>query len=206
MTRPPLPPLPPLRVDELDLEAQPEVALLVSRRAIEGRLDWLIGYLAPDERQLKSDSVLDALGSRAGFDRKTKRAIRDVLAATNPVAHGRSVSPTAAAEVADSAARVSAALDDMILRLRGELGKLPPRTSLAYAFLALPSNTRKSIAKRLGLLQQDDESLSPKEFAGAVFERASKAKLLSELWRETARLRNDIPIDPPPELERNGDA
>ena len=199
-------PLAPLRIDELDLDDRPELALIVTRRAIEERLDWLMGYLAPNERRVEPELDLDVLKSHGGFDAKTVRAIRHVLTAANPVAHGRSVSPSVAAVVADSAARVVAALDEMINRLRVQLRGMPPRTMLAYAFLALPSTTRRSIAQRLGVIEENDKHLSRREFARAVFERASKANLLPTLWAETAKVSNDIPAQPPPELEEARDA
>ena len=113
------PPLAPFRIDELDFDDQPELALIVTRRAIEERLEWLMSYLAPNERGVNPDPNIDALKSHGGFDAKTVRAIRHVLTATNPVAHGRSVSPSVAAVVADSADRVVTALDEMISRLQG---------------------------------------------------------------------------------------
>ena len=115
--------------------------------------------------------------------------------------HGRSVSPSVAAVVAESAARVCVALDDMISHLREQLQGMPPRTKLAYAFLALPSTTRRSLAVRLDLFEEDDDSLSRKESARAVFERAREAKLLSALWTATAEVSQDIPPQPPPGLE-----
>ena len=195
------PSLAPFRIEDLELDDQPEVALIFARRAIEARLEWLMSYLAPNEPRLGSHSALDVLKSQSDFDTKTVRAIQDVLGATDPVAHGRSVSPSVAAVVAESAARVCAALDEMIRRLRGQLQGMPPGTKLAYAFLALPSTMRRSLAVRLGLFEEDDDSLSRKEFARAVFERAREAKLLSELWTATAQASQDIPHQPPPELE-----
>ena len=200
------PPLAPLRIDELDFDNQPELALIATRRAIEERVEWLMSYLAPNERSVKPDQNIDALKSRGGFDAKTVRAIRHVLAATNPVAHGRSVSPSAAAEVADSGARVVKALDEMINRLQAQLRGMPPRSMLAYAFLALPSTTRRSIAQRLDVVEENDEFLSRRDFARTVFQRASQANLLPTLWAETARVSNDIPVQPPPELEKARDA
>ena len=200
------PPFAPLRIDDLDFDDQPELALIVTRRAIEERLEWLIGYLAPNERRVNLDLSLEALKSYGGFDAETVRAIRHVLTATNPVAHGRSVSPSVAAVVADSAARVVTALDEMINRLKEQLQGMPPRSMLAYAFLALPSPTRRSIAQRLGVSKESDKLLSQREFARAVFERAREANLLQTLWTETARVSNDIPAQPPSELEKARDA
>ena len=200
------PPLAPLRFDELDFDDQPELALIVTRRAIEERLEWLMSYLAPNESRVNPDQILDVLKSHGGFDAKTVRAIRHVLTATNPVTHGRSVSPSVAAVVADSAARVVAALDEMIDRLTVQLRGMPPRTMLAYAFLALPSTARRSIAQQLGVVKENDKLLSRREFARAVFERANKANLLTTLWAETAKVSNDIPAQPPPELENARDA
>ena len=195
------PPLPPLRIEGLEVDDQPEVALVIARRAIEARLDWLARYLAPDERRIGSDSTLAVLMSQGGFDAKTVRAVRDVLTDTNPVAHGRTVSPSVAAVVVESAAGVSAALDDMIGSLQGQLLDMGPRTRLAYAFLALPSTTRRSLAKRLDLFDEGDDSLHRKDAARAVFERARKANLLANLWTEIARENTDIPAKPPAELE-----
>ena len=200
------PPIARLRIDELDFDDQPELALIVTRRAIEERLEWLMGHLAPNERHVNPDLNIDALKSHGGFDAKTVRAIRHVLTATNPIAHGRSVSPSVAAVVADSAARVVTALDEMISRLQVQLRGMPPRSMLAYAFLALPSTTRRYVAQRLGVFEESDNLLSRREFARAVFERASKANLLPTLWAETARVSNDIPVQPPPELEKARDA
>ena len=200
------PPIAPLRIDELDFDDQPELALIVTRRAIEERLEWLMSYLAPNERHVKLDLNIDALKSHGVFDAKTVRAIRHVLTATNPVAHGRSVPPSVAAVVADSAARVVTALDEMISRLQEQLQGMPPRSMLAYAFLALPSTKRRSIAQRLDVVKENDDDLSRREFARAVFERARKANLLQSLWAETARVSTDIPVQPPPELERARDA
>lgn len=200
------PSLAPLRIDELDFDDQPELALIVTRRAIEERLEWLMSYLAPNERRVNPDLILDVLKSRGSFDAKTVRAIRHVLTATNPVAHGRSVSPSVAAVVADSAARVVAALDEMINRLQVQLRDLPPRSMLAYAFLALPSVRRRAIAQRLGVFEENDNLLSRREFARSVFERADQADLLRTLWTETARVSHDIPAQPPPELEKPRDA
>ena len=195
------PPRAPFRIEELELDDEPEVALVLARRAIEARLAWLMSYLAPNEHRLGSDAALGALKSRSGLDTKTVRAIRDVLGATNPVAHGRSVSPSVAAVVAESAERVSAALDDVIDSLQVQLRDARPRTTLAYAFLALPSTTRRSIAVRLDLLKDGDDSLARKDFARAVFERARDTKRLEDLWRETARENRDIPEQPPAGLE-----
>ncbi len=195
------PPFAPLRIEDLELDDQPEVALVVARRKIEARLEWLMTYLAPNQHRLGSDSILDVLKSQRGFDAKTVRAIRHVLTAANPVVHGRSVSPSVAAVVVESAVQVSAALDEMIRSLQGKLRVMPPRTRLAYAFLALPSITRRSLAMRLDLFKEDDDSLSRKEAARAVFERASRAKLLAELWTATAQESQDIPAQPPSELE-----
>ena len=156
------PSLAPFRIEDLELDDQPEVALIVARQAIEARLEWLVSYLAPNEHGLGSHSALDVLKSQSDFDTKTIRAIQDVLGAANPVAHGRSVSPSVAAVVAESAARVCAALDEMIRRLQEQLQGMPPRTKLAYAFLALPSTTRRSLAVSLDLFEEDDDSLSPK--------------------------------------------
>ena len=195
------PSLAPFRIEELALDDQPEVALVIARRAIEARLEWLMSYLAPDEHRLGSRSALDVLKSQGEFDAQTVRAIQDVLGATDPVAHGRSVSPSVAAVVAESAARVCVALDDMIRQLQEQLQSMPPRTKLAYAFLALPSTTRRSLAVRLNLFEEDDDSLSRKEFARAVFERATDAKMLSDLWTATAQASQDIPPLPPPGLE-----
>lgn len=200
------PSIAPLRIDELDFDVQPEFALIVTRRAIEERLEWLMSYLAPNERHVSPDQNIVALKSNGVFDTKTVRAIRHVLTATNPVAHGRSVSPSVAAEVADSADRVVTALDEMISRLQAQLRDMPPRSMLAYAFLALPSMTRRSIAQRIGVVEENDDNLSRREFARAVFERARKADLLPILWDETARVTNDIPAQPPPELEKARDA
>ena len=200
------PPLAPLRIDELDFEDQPELALIITRRAIEERLEWLMSYLAPNERGVNRGVNVDALKSHAGFDAKTVRAIRHVLTATNPVAHGRSVSPSVAAVVADSAARVVTALDEMIGRLRVQLQGLQPRSMLAYAFLALPSIRRRAIAQRLGLFEEDDDLLHRRESARAVFQRAIQAGLLRDLWAETARVTRDIPIQPPPDLENHRNA
>ena len=195
------PPLPPLRIEDLELDDQPEVALVVTRRAIEARLEWLTSYLAPDERRGGSDSTLAILKSQNRFDAKTVRAIRDVLEATDPVAHGPTVSPSVAAVVVESAARVSAALDEVMQSLQAQLQGMPPRTRLAYAFLTLPSATRRSLAMRLDLFDEGDDSLPRKDAARAVFKRASQAKLLSELWTETARESKDLPDQPPAELE-----
>ena len=195
-------PLAPLRIDELDFDDQPELALIVTRRAIEERLEWLMSYLAPDERRVDPNLIRDVLKSHGGFDAKTVRAIRHVLTATDPVAHGRSVSPSVAAVVADSAARVVAALDEMIDRLQIQLRDKPPRLMLAYAFLALPSTTRRLIAQRLDVSRENDKRLSQREFARAVFKRASQANLLPALWTETAQVSNDIPARPPTELEK----
>ena len=200
------PTLAPLRIDELDFDDQPELALIVTRRAIEERLEWLMSYLAPNERHVSPDLNVEALKSHGGFDVETIRAIRHVLGATNPVAHGRSVSPSVAAVVADSADRVVTALDEMISRLRVQLRGMPPRSMLAYAFLALPSATRRSIAQRLNIVEENDNLLPRREFARAVFERASKANMLPTLWAETAKVSNDIPAQPPPELEKTRDA
>ena len=200
------PPIAPLRIDELDFDDQPELALIVTRRAIEERLEWLMSYLAPNERHLSPGPNIDALKSHGVFDAKTVRAIRHVLTATNPVAHGQSVSPSVAAVVADSADRVVTALDEMISRLQEQLRGMSPRYMLAYAFLALPSTTRRSIAQRLDVVTEADDHLSRREFARAVFERASKANLLPTLWVETAKESNDIPLQPPPELEKTRDA
>ena len=194
-------PFAPLRIEDLTSDNQPEIALVFARRAIEARLHWLVSYLGPGENLHRTDFALDVLKSHGGIDAKTEQAIRDVLAATNPVVHGRSVSPSVAAVVADSAVRVSEALDLMIGRLQGELQNLPPRTRLAYAFLALPSNTRRSLAERLDLLEDDDNALSRKEAAREIFQRAYQARLLSRLWAETARLSDDISPEPPPGLE-----
>ena len=193
-------PLSPLRVEELDLDEQPEVALLLTRNAIEARLDWLTRYLAPDEGR-DADSMLSALKSRKELDSKTVRAIRDVLAATNPLAHGRSVSPSVAAVVADSAARVSAALDEMIDSLLGQLQGLPPRTRLAYAFLALPPVRRRAIARRLDLFDEDDVWISRQDIARTVFERAHEKGRLDELWTATAEESPDLQSQPPSGLE-----
>ena len=200
------PPIARLRIDELDFDDQPELALIVTRRAIEERLEWLMGHLAPNERHVNPDLNIDALKSHGVFDAKTVRAIRHVLTATNPVAHGRSVPPSVAAVVADSATRVVTALDEMISRLQEQLQGMPPRFMLAYAFLALPSTKRRSIAQRLDVVKENDDDLSRREFARAVFERARKANLLQSLWAETARVSNDIPVQPPPELEKARDA
>ncbi len=196
------PPLVPLRIDELDFDDQPELALIVTRRAIEERLEWLMSYLAPDERRGNPDLILDVLKSLGDFDSKTVQAIRHVLSVVDPVTHGRSVSPSVAAVVADSAARVVTALDEMIDRLKVQLRGLPPRSMLAYAFLALPSSTRRSIAQHLGVCKESDKLLSQREFARVVFERAREANLLLNLWVETARVSNDIPAQPPSELEK----
>ena len=197
----------PLQLRDLEVDDQPEVALVMARGAIEARLEWLTSYLAPNEhRPRSSESALDVLKSQSGFDTKTVRAIRDVLGATDPVAHGRSVSPSVAAVVAESAVRVSAALDNLILSLQKQLDHVRPRIRLAYAFLALPSTTRRSIAVRLDLLQDGDDALSRKDFARAVFERARTANRLQELWSETARENKDIPERPPAELEQRPDA
>ena len=200
------PPFTPLRIDELDLDDQPELALIIIRRAIEERLEWLMSYLAPNERRVERHLDLDLLKSHGGFDAKTVRAIRDVLTAANPVVHGRSVSPSVAAVVADSATRVVAALDKMIERLRVQLMDKPPRTMLAYAFLALPSIRRRAIAQRLLIFEENDDLLPRREFARVVFERASKANLLPDLWAETARFSHEIPPQPPLELENPQDA
>lgn len=196
------PHLAPFQLQDLELDDQPEVALVLARRAIEARLEWLAGYFAPDGHRLGSESALDVLNSQSGFDTKTVRAIRDVLGATNPIAHGRSVSPSVAAVVAESAERVAAALDDVIQSVQKQLENVPPRTRLAYAFLALPSITRRSIAIRLDLFQDGDDGLSRKDFARAVFERAREANRLQELWLETHRENKDIPEQPPAELEQ----
>lgn len=196
------PHLAPFQLQDLDLDDQPEVALVLARRAIEARLEWLAGYLAPDEHRLGSHSALGVLKSQSGLDTKTVRAIRNVLEATNPVAHGRSVSPSVAAVVAESAERVSAALDDAIQSLQKQLEGVRPRTRLAYAFLALPSTTRRAIATRLDLFREGDDALSRKGFARVVFERARAADRLPELWRETAQESKDIPERPPTELEQ----
>ena len=196
------PHLPSFQLRDLELDDEPEVALVLARRAIEARLEWLAGYLAPDKHRLgSSESALDVLKSQSGFDTKTVHAIRNVLGATDPVAHGRSVSPSVAAVVAESAERVSAALDDAIQSLQRQLEDVRPRTRLAYAFLALPSTTRRSIAVRLDLFKDGDDARSRKDFARAVFERARVANRLPELWRETARENEAIAERPPAELE-----
>ncbi|MYB42515.1 MAG: hypothetical protein F4X76_10080 [Chloroflexi bacterium] len=192
------PQLPSFQLRDLELDDQPEVALVLARRAIEARLEWLASYLAPDRHRLgSSESALNVLKSQSGFDTKTVRAIRDVLGATDPVAHGRSVSPSVAAVVAESAERVCAALEDAIQSLQEQLEAAPPRTRLAYAFLALPSTTRRAIAVRLDLFHEGDDALSRKGFARAVFERARAANRLAELWSETAQESKGIPDRPP---------
>lgn len=193
--------LAPFRIEELDLDDQPEVALIIARGAIEARLDWLMGYLTPNEPRLGPSHALDVLESQTDLDAKTVRAIKDVLGAANPVVHGRSVSPSVAAVVAESAARVCAALDKMIRNLQEQLQGMPPRTKLAYAFLALPSTTRRSLAVRLDLFKEGDDSLSRRDFARAVFERARDARLLPALWTATAEASQDISPQPPPGLE-----
>ena len=198
--------LAPFQIEDLELDDQPEVALVLARRAIEARLEWLVSYLAPNEYRPGTGSALEVLKSQSGLDARTARAIRDVLGATNPVAHGRSVSPSVAAVVAESAERVSAALDDMIESVQKKLEHVRPRTRLAYAFLALPSTTRRSIAIRLDLFQDGDDALSRKDFARAVFDRARAANRFQELWSETARENKDIPERPPAELEQRPDA
>ena len=45
-------PLAPLRVNELDFDDQPELALIATRKAIAERLEWLMSYLAPNERHV----------------------------------------------------------------------------------------------------------------------------------------------------------
>ena len=200
------PPITPLRIEDLNFDDQPELALIVTRRAIEERLEWLVSYLAPNEHHVSPDQNINILKSHGAFDAPTGRAIRHVLSATNPVAHGQSVSPSVAAVVADAADRVAMALDEMISLLHAQLRGKPPRSMLAYAFLSLSNTTRRSIAQRLGVVEEDDDRLSRREFARAVFERASKANLLPILWEETARVTNDIPPQPPPELEKARDA
>ena len=200
------PHLAPFQIQDLEVDDQPEVALVIARRAIEARLDWLASYLAPNEHRRGSESALDVLKSQGGLDSKTVRAIRDVLGATDPVAHGRSVSPSVAAVVAESAERVSAALDDMIQSVETKLDHVRPRTRLAYAFLALPSTTRRSIAIRLGLFHEGDDALSRKDFARAVFGRARAAHRLRELWTATSQENKDLPEQPPADLEQPLDA
>lgn len=196
------PHLPSFQLRDLEVDDQPEVALILARRAIEARLEWLAGYLAPDEyRSGSRESALDVLKSQSRFDTKTVRAIRNVLGATDPVAHGRSVSPSVAAVVAESAERVSAALDDAIQSLQEQLEDVRPRTRLAYAFLALPSTTRRAIALRLDLFQDGDDALSQKDLAREVFDRAREANRLQELWSETHRENKDISERPPAGLE-----
>ena len=193
--------LPRLQVEDLEVDDQPEIALIRTRRALEERLVWLMRYLAPNERRAGSDSILNVLKSESGFDAKTVRAIRDVLAASDPVAHGRSVSPSVAAVVVDSAARVAVALDEMICRLQAQLQEMPARARLAYAFLALPSSTRRTVATRLDLFEEGDDALPRRDSARLVFERATREGLLPQLWTETARETDDIPDEPPAELE-----
>ena len=194
-------PLPPLRIEDLEIEDQPETALILTRRALEERLLWLMRYLAPNEQRAGTDSVLDVLTAENRFDPETVRAIRDVLAASDPVTHGQSVSPSTAAVIVDSAARVSVALDEMICRLQEQLQGMPARARLAYAYLALPSSTRRAIALRSDLLNEGDHALHRKDTARVIFDRARRKGLLPKLWTETARETNDIPDEPPAELE-----
>ena len=70
---------------------------------------------------------------------------------------------------------------------------MSPQMRLVYAFLSLPSITRRSIAMRLGLFNRNDDYISRKDAARAVFQRATRAGLLSKLRAETSREGGDFP-------------
>ena len=189
------------KLDSLDLDDKPELALVTARRAIEARLELLVGYLAPNEVRAGPEVALNVLRRSKTFDDKTVRAIREVLVAADPISHGRKVPPSVAAVVVESALRVTTALDQMVAGLRAQLQAKDSRKRLAYAYLALPSNSRRSIAIRLDLFEEGDDSLTPKDFAQTVFERAMQFNALKDLWVETAHNIGEIPKNPPDDLE-----
>ena len=194
-------PFPPLLIESLDLDAQPEIALVIAREGLESRLEWIASYLAPNERRSGTNAALAALEKQSNFDSNTIRALGEVLKATDPITHGRSVHSSVAAVVAESACRVAAALDEMITHLQSTIRTMHPRRKLAYEFLALPSVKRRTIAMRAGLLRDSDRKLDRLHFARAIFARAVECNLVQQLWIETAKESNELQPTPPIELE-----
>jgi hypothetical protein len=62
-----------------------------------------------------------------------------------------------------------------------------PRRRLANRFLELPYHSQVAVATALGLLQEEDKKESPNEVFRRLFQRASDAGRLSDLWREVEK-------------------
>lgn len=170
----------------------PELSLVRVRSEIEGRLSWLESRLVPGQTDLRLESPGQLLVSNNILTRQVFDSIKEFLDAANPVVHGKSVDPSTSALIVRTGLSIIHSLNTLIEEAQEQLMELPPKTRLVYRFLELPTHRQLGIARRLGLLDDIQSSISRKELARRVFKEAGEQNKLRELWDQVSEETRDI--------------
>lgn len=165
---------------------QPESALIMLRRQIEGRLHWLELTMTPDLGLGRNQAGAN-LVARGLIDKATFGAVSEVVKAANPVVHGRTVDPAAAATIIETGLQVIAALDSLVEIAQSKIRNLKPVASLLYRFLELPNNRRNRIANSYGVDVPQETPTARVEQARQLLKRVEKSNQLPKLWDEVAQ-------------------
>ena len=182
-----------LNLDEadFDLVASPGLALLKARREIEGRIRWLEERLAPDavgtpqrRRKALGTSLVEA--GIGGDD--AIRAISELIAATDPIAHGDRPTSSSAAVVVELAVETARSLDELLEATQQRIAALTGERRLAYDLLGLPTSRLLSLAREHSI-QLDTKEVSRPAIARQLVARASQQGRLPDLERATQSVR-----------------
>ena len=168
---------------DFELVASPELALLKARRELEGRLRWLDERLAPDSVQARRRTTAGRSLADAGvLSGDTIRAISELIAATDPTAHGERLAASNVAVVVELAIETARSLDKLIEATQARVAKLTGKNRLAYALLNLPTATLLALAKEHSV-QLEESSVSRPSIVRQLVARASKQDWTSDLER-----------------------
>jgi len=186
--------LPEVSVESLNIDEQPELALLTARNAVEARLTYLARLIGGPDRP---DEALRTLEDNGTIERPVARAIQAVLDASNPVAHGATVAPSVAASISFSAVTLVRSLDELIEATTRKIREMPASVRLSYAYLSLPARLRKAVADEIGIVP---EGALPheREYARAVFKTAKTEQRIADLWTAVSRHTGLIAADANP--------
>ena len=168
---------------------QPEAALAKLRQEVEGRLRWLEHNLTPDLED-GGRRPGESLVERGLIEKNTFGAISEVINATNPSVHGRSVEPSTAASIVETGIRLIYQLDALIEMTGEKIERLNPQARVIYRFLELPSNRRNKIAKSYGVDVPAKGRASVVEQARQLLRRARGEGKLEDLSDEIESARS----------------
>ena len=181
-------------LSELDFPThdQPELALAKLRAEIDGRLRWLEENLLPDYKVNPGRSIGRALVEKSIIDAKTFEAIKEVMEAANPAAHGRKVDPSLAGIVIVTGLELVEMLDTLVVAAKKKVKNLSYEAQLIFRYLELPTRNRWVIAKEYGVGDPLEVSQARIQNARNVFSIARKEGKLPHLWNMVADQGGDL--------------